>query len=172
MNPPKDSELMGLSSGEVVIDGPRTDTRVKLSPAAIQSVVARLSSAADELPTARVYLALENVQGTHDASVLRVYLGLPEDAAASQREFHAGSVALYGLRRASVRHAGSSAQGLEFILDITPFFKGLPPASASLADELIVSIRPHHELPAGSPVVIGRIRIFREDPEVGSASRQ
>jgi tyrosinase len=172
MDTPKDSVLLGMSSGEVVIDGPRTDTRVTLSPAAIQSLVSRLSSAVEEPPAARVYLALEDVQGTHDASILRVHLELPKDTAKHQREFHAGSVALYGIRRASLRHAGSSARGLGFILDITPFFKGLSPARSSLADEIIVSIRPHGGLPAGTTVVIGQIRIFREDHEAGSAPRQ
>ena len=154
MNNPEDGDLIGTSQGEVVIHRPRTEARVKLSPGLARGGLAHLARAG----AAQVYLVLDEIRGTHDATVLNMHLRLPEDAASGRREeFAAGSVGLYGLRRASAQ------QGLQFTLDVTAFFAGLDPSSPSLTDdrdEVLVSILLHRELPASDPVVIGRILLL------------
>jgi hypothetical protein len=149
MNRFDDGEVIGETPGEVVVHGVRTDIRVKLSPGVMAGTGA---------PAERVLMALEGIRGTHDATVLSVSLRLPADVSSDQdQEFRAGSLGLYGLRRASA----GSGQGRRAILDATPFFRALTPTSASLVDEIIVSIQLRRELPPGETIVIGRVVLFR-----------
>jgi tyrosinase len=164
MKPPADSELVGASSGEIVVQGPRTDAVVPLDAAAVRELLARLGARGSAGSAGHVYLCLDHIRGTHDATVLTVSLRLPEAAAAAPHTFVAGSVGLYGLRRASVAHAGSPGHGLGFVLDVTPFFESLRATHSSGTDALLVSIRAHRGLPAGSSVVIGQVRVLAEPP--------
>ena len=76
--------------------------------------------ASESAPPDRVFLNLENVRGTHDATVLSVYLNLPEGARPSDHpELLAGSVGLFGLRRAEFRDGHHGGQSLNFVLEIT-----------------------------------------------------
>jgi tyrosinase len=162
-----DGEVIGTSPGEVAIHRSRTDSRVQLSSGAVQTIATRLSGAVGKNPTEHVYLALDGIRGTQDASALSVYLLPASDGPA---EFFAGTVGLYGLRRASVRTATGSAHGLRFVLDVTPFFRDVIHASASRVDEVIVSIRLRRELPVTAAVVIGRIVLFHKDHGVEQKS--
>ena len=156
---PDDGTTIGASPGGVVIHRLRTDCAIAMRPDG-----ARLLSAVAEGAPERVYLALNEVRGAQDATVLRVYLELSEGAATDKHiEFFAGDVGLYGLRRASVAAADHVAQGLRFVLDITAFFQHLRSAGLTAAGGLAVSIRIRRTLPVEAAIAIGQIVIFRED---------
>jgi hypothetical protein len=100
----------------------------------------------------RVYLTLEDIRGTFDGAVLRIYLKTPPGATG---ETYLGSVGLFGLRQASL------GAGIQSHLDITPQLQQLT-AAASASSLLQVSIRPHHQLPEGMTISIARISLCVE----------
>lgn len=158
MTASEDGEVIGTSSGEVVVRRLRTDVAVRLNAGTLQGIAARLSGARDKHPAEHVYLALDAIRGTQDASTLSVYIELPEN----HGEYFAGTVGLYGLRLATVAAENASEKGLRFVLDVTPFFQGLDVAHAGSSEELVVSIRLRRELPERAAVVIGRLVVFRK----------
>lgn len=166
MNASAGDELIGESSGEFVVRGARSDARLQLDPGITRRLLERLASPRAQVPSERVYLSLENIRGTRDASVLNVQLQRADSATADdEHAFRAGSLGLYGLRRASVPDAGSAVRGLGYVLDVTAFFTGLGATGTHAIDELVVSIHSQQPMPEGSPIVIGCMRIFTRRPE-------
>ena len=122
-----------------------------------------LSSASEAAAPDRVFLSLENVRGTHDASVLTVYINLPDGAKpADHPELMAGSVALFGLRKASLGDRTHAAKGLNFVLDITKIVDALHLGNALDADSLHVRIVPHRAIPDQAEITVGRISVYRQ----------
>jgi len=112
-----------------------------------------------------VYLGLENIRGTFDAALLNTYINLPEDARASDHHnLLAESVALYGLRRATVLCGENASQGLTFLLDITRILIELLASKSLNAEEIRVSIVPDRPLPDSITIVIGRVSMFAMSP--------
>jgi tyrosinase len=165
MSLPKDAELLGATSGELPVTGAGAHAWVALDGERPRQLLARLADPAVETSPERVYLALENIRGTHDAVVLSVFLNLPEGALPGEhRERLAGSAALYGLRRASLARGGSSGEGLSEILDLTGRIGELVAADALDPANIRVSIVPNHLLPQGVEITIGRVVIFTLPP--------
>jgi tyrosinase len=157
---PKEAELLGANSEELEIKGSGADTVVRLNTD-LQKLVTGLAKTSSEKPPGGIYLALENVRGTQDATVLDVSISRREDASlGEQRDQLAGSVGLYGLRRASVQSDQGGGSGLSFVLDITQILLEQPVAALSDANEIHVSIVPHHRLPDAAPIAVGRVSIF------------
>jgi hypothetical protein len=94
-------------------------------------------------PSARLSLALEQIHGTYDAAILKVFLLAPD-------EIFLGSVALYGLRRASAGMTGHIEVPAEALALIDPV-AGTP---------LQLAVRPHEPLPNGVEIAIGRIGLY------------
>jgi len=156
-------ELVGASQGPLSLKGSVTSITVKLDTQARQKVSASLAGAATNAAPDRVYLDLENIRGTRDASVLNVYINLPEGSdPADHPELLAGTVALFGLRRATsldIRHAGG---GLSFLLDISPVVDRLYLSNQLNTDSLQVTIVPNFPVSDQSPITVGQISIYRE----------
>ena len=121
-----------------------------------------LKASAVTLPD-RVYLKLENIRGTFDAAVLGVYVNLPDGAKpGASQECFAGSMALFGLRRASIADGEHAGEGLTFLLDITHRIDDLHLAGKLDSDSLRVSLVPTRALPERSEITVGRISVFRQ----------
>ncbi len=156
-------ELVGASQAPVPLTGTGARTSVRLDPAARRKVSASLAAASDVSIPDRTYLHLENVRGNYDAAVLSVYINLPEGARPSEHpELLAGSVGLFGLRRASEVDGDHAGAGLDFIIEITKITDRLHMQRALDVDSLQVSVIPHNPIPAASPITIGRVSIYRE----------
>src|SRR5205085_3558062 len=85
-------ELVGASQAPVQVVGMGARTLVRLDPAVRRKMSASLAAASETSVPDRTYLRLENVRGTYDASVLSVYINLPERARPSEHpELLAGS---------------------------------------------------------------------------------
>lgn len=95
--------------------------------------------------TTRLSLSLEQIRGSYDAAILKVYLQASE-------EIFLGSVGLYGLRRAS---AGMTSH-LETPSEALAFFG---PAAAA-GTPLRLSVRPHEPLPDGVEITIECIGLY------------
>lgn len=163
VKPGRNVELVGANQGALAIKGSEIRTTVKLDPDVRGKVSASLASASETAQPDRVFLNLENVRGTHDASVLSVYINLPEGANPSDHPEHlAGSIGLFGLRRASLADAGHGGQGLNFVLEITEAFDALHLDDSLDVDALQVRIVPQEPAPEQADITVGRVSIYRQ----------
>src|SRR5438874_5945078 len=141
---PKDAKLLGANNEALEIRGAGAHTIVTLTPDAQRKLALGLAHASAETSPLRVYLILENVRGTQDATMLTPYINLPEGAKpGDHRNLLAGSVALYGLTMASVAGSENGGEGLAFILDITRIVIDLVATKSFEAGEIRVSIIPN-----------------------------
>ena len=169
----KNVELVGANSESLPIQGGEARTSVKLDTAVRRKVSASLSAAARPVaaeralqkPTLpdRVFLNLENVRGLSDAAAFQVYVGLPEGAKpADHPDRLAGSVGLFGVRKASLADGEHAGQGLTFALEITNIVDALHLNNSLDVDSLDVRIVPTKPVPEQAKVSIGRVSIFRQ----------
>jgi tyrosinase len=158
-------ELLGANDEAVTVRGPAT-SRVRLDPGMRRTVMAALArrvAASPDEGSDRVLLNLENVRGQSDASAFRVYVGIPDgDDVASHPELLAGSIAPFGMRKASRPDDEQAGQGLNFVFDITRIVDQLHTAGSFDVDDLPVRVVPVRDLPDEAQVSIGRISIFRQ----------
>ena len=160
MTLPKDAELLGTNSEELEIKGSGAQTIVRFTADGRRKLVAGLANTAAASSRSRVYLMLENIRGTNDASILNVYINPPGDARPGEhRDLMAGTVGLYGLRMASIRRDQNGGSGLTFVLDITPILSELLATKSLDADVIRVSILPHRQLRDSTGIVVTRVSI-------------
>jgi tyrosinase len=157
-------ELVGASQTGLPIRGSGASTSVKLDAGVRNKVSASLARAAEAAAPDRVYLKLENVRGTHDASILSVYINLPDGAKPSDHpELLAGSVGLFGLHDASLEDGKHGGQGLDFVLEITKIVDALHLKDALDVDSLSVRIVPYRPIPDNEQITVGRVSIYRRE---------
>jgi tyrosinase len=160
---PKQTELLGASTGSLRIGERGTHTSVRLDTGVRRKAVASLTMASATTLPDRAFLKLENVRGTFDATVLDVYVNLPHNEKPDDGgTLLAGDVALFGLRRASVKDGQHAGEGLTFILDITHIIDQLHLANALDRDSLQVNIVPNRPLPEEAEIQVGRISVYRQ----------
>jgi len=159
----KNVELVGANRESLPVKGSEARTSVELDAGVRHKVAASLVAAAQTAAPDRVFLNLENVRGLADSSAFRVYVGLPDDAnPADHPERLAGSVALFGVRKASLADGEHAGQGLTFVLEITNIVDALHLNSALDVDALDVRIVPVRPVPEEAQISIGRVSIFRQ----------
>ena len=159
----RNRELVGATQGALPIKGVGASTSVRLDADVRRKVSASLAKASESSAPDRVFLNLENVRGTQDATVLSVYINLPEGAKPSDHpELFAGSVGLFGLRSASLKDTKHAGQGLNFVLEITKIIDALHLKNALDVDSLQVRIVPHRAVPDQAQITVGRISIYRQ----------
>jgi len=165
----KNVELVGASQESLRVEGNEVRTTVQLDPGVRRKVSASLASAADlsapgpNVAPDRIFLNLENVRGLADSTVFQVYVGVPRAAAAApQPEQLAGSVGLFGVRKASAASGEHAGQGLSFALEITDIVDALHLNSALDVDSLHVRIVPASPVPEAAKITIERVSVFRQ----------
>jgi len=159
----KNVELVGANQGSLSIQGAEAHTSVQLNAGVRRKVSASLTAAAETAPPDRVFLNLENVRGVGDSTVFQVYVGLPAGAnPADHPENLAGSIALFGVRKASLADGEHAGQGLTSTLEITNIVDALHLNNALDVNALDVRIVPVNPVPADAGISIGRVSIFRQ----------
>jgi tyrosinase len=161
-----DVELVGANDEAVTVRGPAA-TRVRLDAGMRRRVTATFAPDAAVTPGQpapdRVFLNLEHVRGQSDAAAFRVYVGVPEgEDVETHPDRLAGSVAPFGLRKASRPDGEHAGQGLNFVFDITGIVNELQGAGSFDVDDLPVRIVPVRDLADQAQVSIGRISIYRQ----------
>jgi tyrosinase len=157
-------ELLGAYGQRMSIVGKEARARVTLDNTVKQKVTASLAAASQAKPPDRVFLNLENVRGVNDAAIFNVYINAPEgDDPAKHPECRAGSVSLFGVRKATLKDGEHSGNGLTFVLEITDIVDRLHLAGALDAGHLDVRLVPRNPLLESAQVSIGRISVFRQD---------
>lgn len=166
-------ELVGASTDAVTIRGDEVSSHVQLDSGMRSRVVANLAAPAADLPGAaadtppvtpdRVFLNLENVRGPSDASIFQVYVGVPDgESPADHPELLAGTIAPFGLRKASTPNEEHAGQGLNFVVEITDIVDHLHLSAAFDVERLPVRIVPAHPVPDEAAITVGRISIYRQ----------
>jgi tyrosinase len=91
------------------------------------------------------------------------FINLPEGSnPADHPELLAGTVGLFGLRRATMASGQHVGGGLNFLLDIIPIVDRLHLGGALHADTLRVTVVPNRPVPDNADIVVGRVSIYRE----------
>jgi tyrosinase len=158
----KNVELVGANRESLRITGREADTSVELDKGVRQKVSASIAEAVSAAPD-RVFLNLENVRGLVDSTAFRVYVGLPDGAnPADHPELLAGSIALFGVRKATLADEEHAGKGLTFVLEITNIVDALHLKNALDVDSLNVRIVPVKPVPEDAQISIGRVSIFRQ----------
>jgi tyrosinase len=163
MATPRNVELLGANKESVRLVGREARTTVALDDAVKRKVTASLTAATEAAPPDRVFLNLENVRGLNDATVFSVYINLPEGEDPAQHpECRAGSLSLFGVRKATLADQEHAGNGLTFVLEITRIIDRLHLAKALDAAQLDVRLVPRNPVDEASQVSIGRISVFRQ----------
>jgi tyrosinase len=158
----KNVELVGANQQPLPIKGSGVSTTVRLDPGVQRKVTASLARASETAVPDRVFLNLENVRGAEDATVLDVYINLPEGAKPGDHpELFAGGVSLFGLRRASAKDEKHGGEGLNLVLDITDVVDALHLKNGLNVDSLDVRIVPANEVRDEDQIMVGRVSIYR-----------
>ncbi len=156
-------ELVGSSTGPLTITGASVSTTVRLDPNVRNKVSHSLTAAAETSAPDRVYLNLEDVRGTHDATALSVFLNLPPGSnPADHRNLLAGTVGLFGLRRASVAKGKHVGGGLSFLLDISPIVDQMHLENTLNIENVRVTVVPNRPVSGNAKITVGRVSIYRE----------
>lgn len=158
------ADLIGASAPRVQISGAGTGpVNVRMDPVIQKSVIKSLTNASHIAFPDRIYLKLENVRGAVDSTVLGVFINLPENASAAERQLHfAGSVGLFGIRAASAINGAHSGAGLTFILDISPVIDQMHLQNKLSGENLHVSLLPRQNLPDQTTIEVGRLSLYRQ----------
>jgi tyrosinase len=161
---PKTVELIGANKESVRLVGTEAKTSVAIDAPAQAKVSASLRAATAGAAAApdRVFLNLENVRGVRDSTAFNVYINVPEGEDPTKYPDHlAGSIALFGVRKATMADDKHAGDGLTFVLDISHVIDKLHLAGASI-DQLQVRLLPVKPVPEAAQVSIGRISVFRQ----------
>lgn len=145
------AELLGAQDGALRITSSGARAKVKLDVPAQQQMTTSFRAASEASPPDRVYLRLENVRGDRDALKLNVTVNQQD----------AGPVALFGLRRATLKDGPHGGGGLTFELEITHIMDKLFLDQALDAAALDVRIEPNHAVPESSNLTVGRVSVYR-----------
>jgi len=160
---PKNVELLGDNRQSLRVSGSDIRTSVTLDTSVQRKVSASLTASAATTEPDRIFLNLENVRGVNDATAFSVYLNVPDGEDPAKYPDHlAGSIALFGVRKASIvddKHAGD---GLTFVLEISHVVDALHLAGTLNANEIQVRLVPQNPVPDEAKISIGRISIFRQ----------
>lgn len=147
-----DSELVGVHEGVLRITSSGARATVRIDPSVGRRITASLATASETSLPDQVYLQLENVRGTRDAHKLAVYVN----------EKEAGTVALFGLRRASLEDGQHGGNGLTFELDITNIIDNMFLDNSLDVDSLDVIILPSQAVPIDANISVGRVSVYRQ----------
>jgi tyrosinase len=161
----KTVELLGANNQSLRLVGNQAVASVGLDPAVQRKVSASLRGVAAAAPTVpdRIFLNLENVRGIEDATTFKVYINVPEgEDPANYPDHLAGSIALFGVRKATVTDGQHAGDGLTFVIEITRIVDRLHLAGAFDANQLHVRLVPLRPVPERAQISIGRISVFRQ----------
>jgi tyrosinase len=161
----KTVELLGANQQSIRLSGTEASSSVALDTTVRDKVSASMSAAAAATATApdRVFLNLENVRGLSDATAFNVYIDVPDgEDPANYPDHLAGSIALFGVRKASMANDTHAGDGLTFVLEISDIIDRLHLSGALDAGQLHVRLVARKPVPDAAQISIGRISLFRQ----------
>jgi tyrosinase len=161
----KPPELLGANSIDVHLRGSGARAiSIKLDAGVRRKVANSFAKLAHGSAPDRTYIVLEGMRGSFDATQVGVYVNLPKDATPKDFDaYHAGGVALFGLRQASRKDGPHGGGGLTLHIDITDAIDRLHLNNAFDVGSLDISLIPQHPLPEEVEITVDKISIYREE---------
>jgi len=165
MREPEAAELIGASQTSVDLSRGSVETPVQLDKLASSKVFTSLKvaglSADPQLPD-RVFLNMENIRGKSDSAVFHVYINLPDGVdPASYPQLLAGTLALFGVRKASKPDGDHGGNGVGQALEITHIIDALHLEGVQDLSQLKVRFIPVSTVVPADQFTIGRVSIYR-----------
>ena len=162
------TELIGANSSKIQLLGSSASTQVQLDKPMVQQTnisfaILETNDTNVQEPD-RIYLNLENIRSDVDGQVIDIYVNLPSDAdPAEHSDLHVGSIAFFGVRKASLSDQPHGGLGVTQVFDITHIVDALH-LEGSLNDlaSLDVHLQPRSVLTQAHNVTVERISIYRE----------
>ena len=164
----RDVEMVGASESAVSLSGRGAASSIRMAPTGTARLkaarTAQLTAAASIAPE-RVFLNLENVKSKVDGIVFDVYVGLTNAAdPGAHPDNLAGSIALFGVRKASLVDDEHAGKGITFVLDITDVAARADLTGESADGSLPVRLVPLSDVPEAAQVEVGRISVYYQKP--------
>jgi len=144
-------ELIGANAGSLSLSSGETDAVVKLDAPSWNLVSKSLKNASVSNLPDEVFLQLENVKGTNNSNFLSVFVN----------DKFVRSVALFGIRMASLQDGAHGGSGLTFTFNITNIIDELHLDGNTDLNALNVTIKTKNPLPKEDDITIDRISIYR-----------
>ena len=165
VNALKKSELIGASAQSMSLVGSEARTSLKLAGPGPGLVASALGANAGLAPPQkqRFFLNLENVRGSNDSSVISVYLNVPDGENATEHpELRAGSVGLFGVRKASVADDEHAGDGLTYVIEVTHVIEAMRVEGVVPPDlnDLDVRLVPRKAVAESANITVGRISLY------------
>jgi tyrosinase len=149
---------VGATDGPTELGGSPASTSLRVEPAS--GPAARALDFAQAPPQA-VFLNVENVVGTRPSTNYDVYVNLPEDAGAEEREQRlAGVMTTFGIERASRADDPHGGSGLNMAFDITDLVQREQEDGTWDLDSLRVTFVPDRASPELPPVTVGQVSLY------------
>lgn len=158
------AELIGSRDDRTIIEGGIVNVSISLDRRTIAKTARSFESLTQtRLEPDRIYLNLQNIQGSNDAAIFEVYIDLPNDTVPNdQPDFLGGVVSLFGVSGKS-RVDGRNDSGLIKVIDITPIVDRLHISGRLRHDSLSLQIVPTSDIRPDDAISIGRVSVYRRN---------
>jgi tyrosinase len=158
------AEVLGSNDKEIALGPKPVKSRVKFAPQPLKALDQSFtaSAMAENTPGEpdRVFLKLENIRGKDGSGVFDVVLHKP-GAPAGSAGVKAGSIALFGLEKASQAGGDHAGNGLTKTLEITDAVDAMQ-LDAEQAKNVDVEIVPRSDVRVEDNIKVGQISVHRQ----------
>jgi tyrosinase len=156
------AELLGANDTRLQLGAEPVETRVRLdrpTTARVRQSLQSFAAAGTGHPD-RVFLNLENIRSEGGGGSYRVYVAPP--GVANAPDNLAGTMSLFGVRKASRGDGPRAGNGLNTVLDVTRIVDRLHVANSLDTDHLVVRFVPATETEVPHQVSVGRVSLYRQ----------
>ncbi|MHC5763715.1 tyrosinase family protein [Nostoc sp.] len=160
-------ELLGANSVKLDLTGRTVSTQVRLDNAMMRKIersftTFEASESSIQEPD-RIFLNIENIRSAKDGAVIDVYINLPSGAdPANHPDLYAGSIAFFGVRKASLSDQPHGGRGVTEVLDITHIIDALYLSKGLEVPNLQVQFFSRDELTPDDNVTVERVSVYRQ----------
>lgn len=161
------AEMIGANSTRMVLTGRTASTQIQLDNAMMSKVARSFTAFEAPAPSVqepdKIFLNIENIRSAKDGPVIDVYINLPSGAnPAEHPDLYAGSIAFFGVRKASQIDQPHGGRGVTEVLDITHIFDALDLSEGLDVSNLRVEFFFRDELTPHHNVTVERVSVYRQ----------
>ncbi|MDR9899904.1 tyrosinase family protein [Aetokthonos hydrillicola Thurmond2011] len=162
-------EMLGANSNKMALTGRRASTQVDLDNTMMRKVERSFTAfesserSVEQQQPDRIFLNIENIRSAEDGAVIDVYINLPSGANPTDHpDLRAGTIALFGVCKASQIDQPHGGLGVTEVLDITHIVDALHLAGGANVPHLKVEFFSRDDLTPDENVTVERVSVYRE----------
>ncbi len=161
-------ELIGANRKQMKLTGTAASTQVHLDNKVMKKLERSFevfSASEDSIQEPDcVFLKIENIRSAKDGTMIKVYVNLPEGANPDEHlDLYAGTIAFFGVRRASLIDSSHGGLGLNRIFDITKIIDELYLSEGLGVRDLRVDFIFGNKIAPDDNVTVERVSIYRQE---------